>query len=460
VIEGEGFKLNNCDKTVGGQVAIDIERFLGYELTDQQIADSQIIYTNQHKRHYLAPDSVTIRTTGSAGQSFAAFNNDGMRMEHYGTCNDGVGKTACGGTIVVISPGGGSKLPGENVIIGNFALFGATGGKAFINGEAGDRFGVRNSGAMAVVEGVGDFACEYMINGAVLNLGVFGKGFCTGMSGGNAYQYDPENRLESLHDASSIELRCLTEETDVSRAHEQIILHMLEQHNEAADSIIGKKIYDNWETERKHFKFAIPLWLYKTQTAQYLSQSMNSKVMVEELSVAYAQEQIKQIKQGYQCNEPLFNGEVPEFGDTDSALSFKLINSFLAIQKNRSCARDNLKRSGQTEITEEQITEQAEKIIFQRPRVLQDALVSVIREAYSRYTDEQLADLLANKRLTDYKTALSARDVQSIYSIGSTTWIIEQDQVNKIALANIIDIEETMAELAGLDIAHMILDES
>ncbi|MEE9327435.1 MAG: glutamate synthase-related protein, partial [Cocleimonas sp.] len=223
--EGNDFKLSNRHKTVGGQTAVDIERMLSYEISEQQATDSKIIYTNQHGRRYLAPGSVIIRTTGSAGQSFAAFNNDGMRMEHTGTCNDGVAKSACGGIIVVKSPGGGSKVTGENVLIGNFALFGASGGKTFINGEAGDRFAVRNSGAMAVVEGVGDFACEYMINGAILNLGSFGKGFCTGMSGGNAYQYDPNNRLQALHDDSSVEIRCLTEETDVSHSHEQFILH-------------------------------------------------------------------------------------------------------------------------------------------------------------------------------------------------------------------------------------------
>ena len=459
IFEGDGFKLSNRNKTVGGQTAIDIERLLAYEITEQQATDSKLIHTNQHQRRYLEPDSVVIRTTGSAGQSFAAFNNDGMRMEHYGTCNDGVGKSACGGTIIVSSPGGGSKTPGENVIIGNFALFGATGGKTFINGEAGDRFGVRNSGAMAVVEGVGDFACEYMINGAVLNLGDFGKGFCTGMSGGNAYQYDPKNHLEDQYDSSSIEIRSLTEETDVSKAHELYILFMLEQHIEATDSIVGKRILKNWESERKHFKFAIPLWLYKTQTAEYLSKELDRKAMIEELSIAYAQNQIKQVKQASQNNQILFDGQIPAYGSIDSDLTFKLVNSFAVIQKNRACAKDQLKKSGQTNITEEQISRQAEKMLTQRPRKLQDSLVKTIREAYSNYTDEQLAALLAEKRLNDYKTVLIQRDVQSIYSIGSTAWIIRQNQVNKIALAEVPDIEEYMAGLASLDIVQTMLEE-
>ena len=458
IFEGAGFKLNNCNKTVGGQTAIDIERFVNYEMDEQQVSHATQVYTNQHNRRYLAPNSVIIRTTGSAGQSYAAFNNDGMHMEHYGTCNDGVGKTACGGTIVILSPkGGGSKLAGENVLIGNFALFGASGGKAFINGEAGDRFGVRNSGAMAVVEGVGDFACEYMINGAVLNLGGFGKGFCTGMSGGNAYQYDPDNRLEKRHDSSSIEVRQLTEDSDVARGHEQIVLHMLEQHIEATNSIIGKKIFANWENERKHFKFAIPLWLYKTQTAKHLSQTIESKLMIEELSVAYAQKQLKQVKQAQQSNQPLFNGKIPAYGETNSELASSLVSSLLVIQNSRTIAEDQLKKARQADISAEQISQQADQLIMRRPRKVQDMLVKSIREAYAQYTNEQLADLLAEKRLADYKEALSQRDVQSIYSIGSTNWIIEQDQVNKLALADTPDVKEIISGLAGTHMMQAML---
>jgi glutamate synthase (NADPH/NADH) large chain len=113
---------------------------LSYQLSEQQVAKSKAIHTNQHGRRYLAGDSVIIRTHGSAGQSYAAFLNDGMRMVHLGTCNDGVGKSACGGTIVVESPGGGIKTPGNNVLIGNFA-WRRYRQQAFINGEAGDPCG-------------------------------------------------------------------------------------------------------------------------------------------------------------------------------------------------------------------------------------------------------------------------------------------------------------------------------
>ena len=459
VIEGDAYKLNNCNKTVGGQLAIDIERFLAYELTDEQVANSKIIYTHSQGRRYLAPDSVVIRTHGSAGQSYAAFLNDGMRMEHLGTCNDGVGKSACGGTLVVESPGGGIKTPGNNVLIGNFALFGATGGRFYINGEAGDRFAVRNSGAMAVVEGVGDFACEYMTNGAVLNIGGFGKGFCNGMSGGNAYQYDPDNLLEKLYDKSSVELHSLTEETETSKAHEQFIIAMLEQHAEYANSSKAKAILYDWQNTRQYFKFALPLWLYKTQTLQFLQQSLDRKEMIEELAIALAQQQIEQVKKAYQSGQPLFGGAVPSYGSANKSLMFKLINSFAVFDKAQQTAKDLLKHLPDDQRTEVDQERAARKLILERPRKIQDALVKSTREAYSNYNDEQLAALLANKRVNDYKTALINRSVQSINSIGSTAWIIEQNNINKLALENIPCVQEYLAGLLGLSIVQNMANE-
>lgn len=440
IVEGADFKLNNRHKTVGGQVAIDVERILSYELSAEQIAANPVIYTNQHKHNYLAADSLIVRTTGSAGQSYGAFNNDGIRLEHTGTCNDGVGKSACGGTIIIKSPGGGHKVPGENVLVGNFTLFGATGGKTFINGEAGDRFAVRNSGAMAVVEGVGDFACEYMTNGAVLNLGSFGKGFCNGMSGGNAYQYDPENKLEQLFDASSVEIRQLTEDSNTASAHEQFVLYMLEQHAEYAESSIAINLLANWEDERQHFKFAIPLWLYKTQTAEFIAKSLDRKTMIEELSVNEAQKQITLVQQAYSNGSVLFDGKAPVFGELDTPLAFKLVNSFAVLNKATNIAANQVQNAEQTE-------QAAQRLISNKARKLQDALVKETREAYGNYDDAQLANLLANKRLNDYKQALSLRDVQNIYSIGSTNWIIEQSAINANALSDIPAVDAYLAAL-------------
>ncbi len=440
IVEGSEFKLNNRHKTVGGQTAIDIERLLSYELSADACADHSKIYTNQHKRRYLAPDSLIVRTHGSAGQSYGAFNNDGMRMEHTGTCNDGVGKSSCGGTIIVKSPGGGHKVPGENVLVGNFTLFGATGGKTFINGEAGDRFAVRNSGAMAVVEGVGDFACEYMTNGAVLNIGTFGKGFCNGMSGGNAYQYDPEDKLQHLYDASSVEIRSLSEDSETARAHEQFILAMLEQHADYAESSVAQKLLNNWANERQYFKFAIPLWLYKTQTAEFIAKTVDRKVIIEELAVYQAQQQIIQVQEAYANNSVLFDGQTPDYGATDSPLAFKMINSFAVLNKATQIAASQVQSAQQTEVV-------AQRLITTKARKLQDVLVKETREAYANYDDTQLATLLANKRLNDYKRALTMRDVQNIYSIGSTNWIIEQAAVNTQALIDIPSVDEYLAAL-------------
>lgn len=456
IVEGKGFKLNNCNKTVGGQAAIDIERFLTYELSPEQATNAKQVHSSRFNRRYLAPDSVIVRTTGSAGQSYAAFMNDGMRMEHLGTANDGVGKSMCGGVLVVESPGGGVKTPGNNVLIGNFALFGATGGKAFINGEAGDRFAVRNSGAMAVVEGVGDFACEYMTNGAVLNIGGFGKGFCNGMSGGNAYQYDPENLLEALYDKSSISLHRISDDNDNAKAHEQIILAMLEEHATNANSSKARNLLNDWSNARQHFKFAMPLWLYKTQTASYLKSGLDRKEMLEELAVSLAQSQIEQVRHAYQTNQPLFNGAIPQ--KLDDALSFQLINSFAVLNKAQSVAKELLKHLPENQRSSSMIEATARKLINERPRKLQEALVKVTREAYNNYNDEQLAQLLAANRLNDYKTALTNRSVQSIYSMGSTVWIIEQDKLNKQALTDIPCVQTYLAALVGLDIAQTLVN--
>jgi glutamate synthase (NADPH/NADH) large chain len=448
IIEGPQLKLNNRNKTVGGQLAIDLERFLNYDMSEAQRQASPVVYSHPSGRHYLREDSIIIRSHGSAGQSYAAFTNDGMRMEHTGTCNDGVGKTACGGTIVIKSPGGGSQQPGQNVLIGNFALFGASGGKTFINGEAGDRFAVRNSGAMAVVEGVGDFACEYMINGAVLNIGGFGKGFCTGMSGGNAYQYDPDNRLSALYDSSSVSLHSLSEAGAITDTHAPFIVAMLEQHWEHTGSEKARHLLDHWDSERQHFKVALPLWLNRTQTAAYLSQSMDRKAMLEELSVDFAQQQIDAIQQAYRSQQPLFTGAAPLDSATAPSLMAGLINSYAAIEKAQQLAKDQLSKAGQA-LTATAIDQQAQRIMLERPRKWQDQLIKNIREAYSQYDDAQLAALMAQKRLNDYKTTLMHRDVQSIYSIGSTAWIMEQDQVNREALAGVPSVADNLAQLEG-----------
>jgi len=184
---------------------------------------------------------------------------------------------------------------------------------------------------------------------------------------------------------------------------------------------------------------------------------VDRKEMIEELSQAFAASQIIQVKTAYEHKQPLFGGAIPAYGTSDSTLSFRLINSYSVLKKAQQLAEDMLKHLPEVLRSPSQIEQAARKLIIERPRKLQEALVKNSREAYSNFSDEQLASLLADKRLNDYKTALSQRDVQSIYSIGSTAWIIEQENINKQRLTGIPSVEEYLAGLVGLGIVQEML---
>jgi glutamate synthase (NADPH/NADH) large chain len=154
----------------------------------------------------LPNDTVTIRFEGTAGGSFGAFLAHGISVELVGDANDYVGKGLSGGRVVVRQPEATVRDPTENIIVGNTVLYGATAGEAYFEGVAGERFAVRNSGAIAVVEGVGDHGCEYMTGGVVVVLGETGRNFAAGMSGGVAYVYDPDGRFETRCNPAMIDL--------------------------------------------------------------------------------------------------------------------------------------------------------------------------------------------------------------------------------------------------------------
>jgi glutamate synthase (NADPH/NADH) large chain len=179
--------------------------------------------------------------------------------------------------------------------------------------------------------------------------------------------------------------------------------------------------------------------------------------MIEELAVSYAAQQTAELKQAYQSGKVLFDGAIPSYGEIDSQLTFKLLNSFSVLNKAEQLVKDQLKSMPEAAQTSELINQQIKKLITERPRKLQDVLLKNTREAYSAYTDDQLASLLAAKRLHDYKTALMKRDVQSIYSIGSTAWIIEQDKLNREALRGLACVEEYLARHASLEIVQAML---
>ena len=201
----------------------------------------------------LPEDSYVIRCHGGGGQSFGAFIPKGLTLELEGDCNDGFGKGLSGGKLVLYPPKGSTFKPGENIIVGNVALYGATSGKAFINGMAGERFCVRNSGAVAVVEGVGDHGCEYMTGGRCVILGPTGKNFAAGMSGGIAYVLDEKHDLYMRLNKDQVMTDTLTESHDIAE-----LRSLIEEHVTATGSPRGKKILAAFHSYIPCFKKVMP----------------------------------------------------------------------------------------------------------------------------------------------------------------------------------------------------------
>jgi len=232
-VHGE-FKIRNVNRTVG--------TILGSELT------------RRYGGAGLPDDTIELKFTGSAGQSFGAFLPQGITMILEGDGNDYVGKGLSGGKVIV-APG---KLcqykPEENIVIGNVALYGATGGRAFFRGRAGERFCVRNSGALAVVEGVGDHACEYMTGGVALVIGATGRNFAAGMSGGAAFVHDPLGVFPGLCNREMVDLEPLTESDDV-----ELVRDLLIQHAGYTGSTVAAGLLKNWEETVRQFVKVMPV---------------------------------------------------------------------------------------------------------------------------------------------------------------------------------------------------------
>ena len=201
----------------------------------------------------LPEDSFVVKCKGAGGQSFGAFIPKGLTLELTGDSNDYFGKGLSGGKLVVCPPKGTRFKASENIIIGNVALYGATSGNAYINGVAGERFCVRNSGVRAVVEGVGDHGCEYMTGGRVVILGQTGKNFAAGMSGGIAYVLDMKNDLYRKVNKDMVNIERLTDKYDV-----QELKNMIQEHVAYTNSVIGKEILDHFKEYLPKFKKIIP----------------------------------------------------------------------------------------------------------------------------------------------------------------------------------------------------------
>ena len=199
-------------------------------------------------------NTINIKLIGSAGQSLGAFLTKGIRLIVEGDCNDYVGKGLSGGTIVVYPSKKNKLISNENSIIGNTVLYGATSGKLFASGQAGERFAVRNSGSLSVVEGCGAHGCEYMTGGTAIILGEVGDNFGAGMTGGMAFVYDDKNKFENFANPASIIWQQV--ETDFWKS---FLRGNLNEFSSETNSAIAKKILNNFEAELKNFKQICPI---------------------------------------------------------------------------------------------------------------------------------------------------------------------------------------------------------
>jgi glutamate synthase domain-containing protein 3 len=254
------YSVRNSNRTIGAMLSSGISRRYGLE--------------------GLPEDTIDVKLTGSAGQSFGAFLARGITLSLEGEANDYFGKGLSGGKLAVFPPKESPFQARRNIITGNVNLFGATGGEAYINGRAGERFAVRNSGAVAVVEGVGDHGCEYMTGGAVIVLGETGINFAAGMSGGIAYVLDENQLFDTRCNLEMVDVEQITEASD-----EEFIRRCVERHVQYTGSPYGSRILDIWDEALSMFVKVIPIDYKKAL------ERINSSRMVQSES-AYITEEV------------------------------------------------------------------------------------------------------------------------------------------------------------------------
>lgn len=247
--------------------------------TDRSVGTIFGSYVTKLYPEGVEEDTYTIHCNGSGGQSFGAFVPKGVTLELIGDSNDYFGKGLSGGKLIVYPPKAVTYKHEDNIIVGNVALYGATSGKAFINGVAGERFAVRNSGVIAVVEGVGDHGCEYMTGGRVVVLGQTGKNFAAGMSGGVAYVLDMESDLYMKLNKSLVAIETVSNKYDVMELNE-----LIKEHVAYTNSAIGKKILENFGDYLPKFKKIVP---------HDYKRMMNMIVQMEEKGLSSEQAQIE-----------------------------------------------------------------------------------------------------------------------------------------------------------------------
>ncbi len=264
LVKGEAVVLDrtikNVNRTTGAMLSGEIAKAYGHE--------------------GLPADTIRINLTGVAGQSFAAWLAHGVTLDLVGDANDYVGKGLSGGRIIVRQPEGLERDPSQNIIVGNTVLYGAIAGEAYFNGVGGERFAVRNSGAIAVAEGAGDHACEYMTGGVVVVLGRTGRNFAAGMSGGVAYVYDPKGTFHERCNLSMVDLEKISAVPDAEegtgrpkqrgtsvgdfgmgdmlRHDAERLKILIERHKLHTGSARATKMLDNWDKTLSNFVKVMP----------------------------------------------------------------------------------------------------------------------------------------------------------------------------------------------------------
>jgi glutamate synthase domain-containing protein 3 len=201
----------------------------------------------------LPDDTIQINFRGTAGQSFGAWGAGGLTLTLEGEANDYAGKGLSGGKLVVVPPPGAGYDPERSIVVGNVALYGATGGEAYLRGIAGERFAVRNSGALAVVEGTGDHACEYMTGGVVVILGPTGRNFAAGMSGGTAFVLDMWGRFRQSCNLEMVGLEPVESSDDIA-----LLRRLLHQHQEWTGSVVAQRVLTHWQDYLPRFVKVMP----------------------------------------------------------------------------------------------------------------------------------------------------------------------------------------------------------
>ena len=249
------FRVKNTDRTIGTILSNEISK--RYQSTG------------------LPEDTVHFKFTGTAGQSYGAFATRGLTLELEGDANDYFGKGLSGARLIVYPSPEAGFVPEENIIIGNVAFYGATSGEAFIRGKAGERFGVRNSGVKAVVEGVGDHGCEYMTAGKILILGNTGRNFAAGMSGGIAYIYDVKGNFASLCNQEMVDLD-LVDDEDLWEIRDMIL-----RHYSYTGSTVAKFVLDDFENQRRSFVKVFPKDYKKVLAEKKEREKEKAKVKTE-----------------------------------------------------------------------------------------------------------------------------------------------------------------------------------